>query len=44
MPVTGSRALVPAKITLTTGYGTGTAQATRLALDPGQATTRRASN
>ncbi|QCK87975.1 DUF3108 domain-containing protein [Phreatobacter aquaticus] len=44
VPVTGSRALLPAKITLTTGYGTGTAQATRLALDPGQATTRRASN
>lgn len=44
VPVTGSRALVPAKITLTTGYGTGTAQATRLALDPAQGSTRRASS
>ena len=34
VPVQGTRTLLPAKITLVTGYGTGIAQATRLALDP----------
>lgn len=43
VPVRGTRHLIPAKITLTTGYGTGIAQATRLALDPGLPQTRRAS-
>jgi hypothetical protein len=43
VPVTGTRTLVPAKITLVTGYGTGIAQATRLALNPGQPPARRAS-
>jgi len=43
VPVAGTRHLLPAKITLTTGYGTGIAQATRLALDPGLPQTRRAS-
>jgi hypothetical protein len=37
VPVQGTRTLLPAKITLVTGYGTGIAQATRLALDPGAA-------
>lgn len=42
VPVRGTRTLLPAKITLSTGYGTGIAQATRLALDPGLPQTRRA--
>ncbi|WP_181313988.1 DUF3108 domain-containing protein [Phreatobacter cathodiphilus] len=42
VPVRGTRTLLPAKITLSTGYGTGIAQATRLALDPGQPPARRA--
>lgn len=43
VPVRGTRALVPARITLSTGYGTGMAQATRLALDGAQPPARRAS-
>jgi hypothetical protein len=43
VPVTGGRALIPALITLSTGYGTGVARATRLALDPGTPPSRRAS-
>lgn len=43
VPVRGTRNLLPARITLATGYGTGIAQATRLALDPGPPTARRAS-
>ncbi|MFN3855933.1 MAG: DUF3108 domain-containing protein [Phreatobacter sp.] len=43
VPVVGSRALIPALITLSTGYGTGVARATRLALDPGTPPSRRAS-
>lgn len=43
VPVRGTRNLLPAKITLATGYGTGIALATRLALDPGPPTARRAS-
>jgi hypothetical protein len=43
VPVAGTRTLIPAKITLVTGYGTGIAQATRLALNPGAPAARRAS-
>ncbi len=43
VPVAGTRTLIPAKITLSTGYGTGIAEATRLALNPGQPAARRAS-
>ncbi len=35
VPIHGSRALIPARISLTTGYGTGIAQATKLDLNPG---------
>lgn len=42
VPVAGTRHLLPARIALSTGYGTGVAQATRLALDPGPPQARRA--
>ncbi|MCZ8314439.1 DUF3108 domain-containing protein [Phreatobacter sp.] len=42
VPVRGTRHLVPARISLSTGYGTGVAEATRLALD-GAPQARRAS-
>lgn len=42
VPVKGLRSLIPARISIQTGFGTGIAQATRLDLDPGLPTTRRA--
>lgn len=42
VPVRGTRLLVPARVHLVTGYGTGLAEATRLALDPAAGTARRA--
>lgn len=35
VPITGLRTLLPARISLQTGFGTGTATATNLQLDPG---------
>ncbi|WP_170181710.1 DUF3108 domain-containing protein [Phreatobacter stygius] len=43
VPIQGSRTLIPARISLTTGYGTGVAQATKLDLNPGLPVARRAS-
>jgi Protein of unknown function (DUF3108) len=43
VPIQGSRALIPARIAISTGYGTGIAEATRLDLNPGLPTARRAS-